>query len=81
MCFGGSAMWREWRVIGLPRESMRVYVLVVHSVGRTRKRWIDTVNECLRKRGLDVSQPKRMVQDRCEWRRFVRGNAWCISRE
>ena len=33
------------------------------SVGRPRKRWIDTVNECLRK----------MVQDRSEWRGFVRG--------
>ena len=26
-----------------------------HSVGRTRKRWIDTVKDYLRKRGLDVS--------------------------
>ena len=25
-----------------------------HLVGRPRKRWIDTMNECLRKKGLDV---------------------------
>ena len=25
-----------------------------HSVGSPRKRWIDTVKECLKKRGLDV---------------------------
>ena len=45
------------------------------SVGRPRKRWIYTVKECLRKRGLDVRQGRRMVQDRSEWRGFVRGNA------
>ena len=31
------------------------------SVGRPRKRWIDTVKEYLRKRGLDVRQAGRMV--------------------
>ena len=39
------------------RFAMRVYVGVCagsRSVGRPRKRWIDTVKECLRKRGLDV---------------------------
>ena len=36
------------------------------SLGRPRKRWIDTVKECLRKRGLDVGQASSMVQDRCE---------------
>ena len=38
------------------------------SVGRPRKRWIDTVWECLKKRGLDVRQARRMVQNRNEWR-------------
>ena len=36
------------------------------SVGRPRKRWNDTVEECLRKRGLDVRQAWRVVQDRSE---------------
>ena len=36
------------------------------SVGRQRKRWIDTVKECLKKRGLDVRQARRMLQDRSE---------------
>ena len=49
-------------------------------VGRIRKRWIDTVNECLRKRSLDVRKVRRMVQDRSEWRGFVRGNAWGVVR-
>ena len=44
------------------------------SEGRPQKRCIDTVKECLRKRGLDVRQAKRMVQDRSEWQGFVRGN-------
>ena len=47
---------------------------------RSRKRWIDAVKECLRKRGLDYRQARRMVQDRNEWRRFVRPNAWDIAR-
>ena len=50
------------------------------SVGRPRKRWVDTVKECLRKRGLDVRQARRMVQDRSEWQRFVRENTWGVAR-
>ena len=49
------------------------------SVGRLRKRWIDAGKECLKKRGLDVRQARRMVQDRNEWRGFVRGNAWGVA--
>ena len=36
------------------------------SVGRQRKRWINNMNDCLRKRCLDVRQARRMVQDKCE---------------
>ena len=31
------------------------------SVGRPRKKWVDTAKECLRKRDLDVRQARRMV--------------------
>ena len=31
------------------------------SAGRPRKKWIDTVKDCLKKKGLDVRQTKRMV--------------------
>ena len=31
------------------------------SLGRPRKSWIDTVKECLRKKGLDVRQARKMV--------------------
>ena len=47
-------------------------------MGRQRKRWIDTVKECLRKRDLDVRQARKMVQDICEWWGFVRGE--CMGR-
>ena len=30
-------------------------------MGRLSMRWIDTVKDCLRKRGFDVRQAKRMV--------------------
>ena len=42
------------------------------SVGRLQKRWIDTVKECLRKRGMGVTQGRRMVGI-CE------GNAWGVA--
>ena len=65
------------------RNAKRVYVgecAGSHSVGRPQKRWITTVKKCLRKRGLDVRQARKMVLDRCEWRGFVRGNAWGVAR-
>ena len=64
------------------RIAKRVYVgesACSCSVGKPWKRWIDTVKECLRKRGLDVKQARRMVQDRSEWWRFVMGNTWGVA--
>ena len=58
------------------RIAKKIYVgecVSSHSVGRLRKRLIDNGKDCLRKRGLDVRQARRMVQDRSEWWRFVRG--------
>ena len=50
------------------------------SVGGPQRRWwIDAVKECLRKRGLDIRQAKRMVQEGSEWWGFVRGNAWGVA--
>ena len=49
------------------------------SVSRLRKRWNDTVKECLRKSGLDVRKARRVLQDRSEWRGFVRGSEWGIA--
>ena len=60
------------------RIAKRVYVRecsVSCSVGRLQKRWIDTVKECLKKRGLDIRQAWKMVQDKSEWRGFVKGYA------
>ena len=38
------------------------------SAGRPRKRWLETVKECLMKRGLDVRrQATRIEQDRTKW--------------
>ena len=63
----------------MERIAKRVYVgecTGSYSVGRPRKRWIDTVKECLKKRGLNVRQPRRMVQDRSKWQGFVTEHAW-----
>ena len=60
------------------RIAKGVYVAVCVgscSVGSLRKRWIDTVKECL-KRGLDVRQARRMVHDRSVWRGFL---SWEIN--
>ena len=48
------------------------------SVGRSRKRWTDTVKDYLTKRGLYVRQARRMLHDRSVWRGFGR-NAWGIA--
>ena len=61
----------------------RVYVgecACSHSVGTPRKRWIDTVKDCLKKRGLDIRQARKMGHDRSVWRGFVRGNACGVAR-
>ena len=65
------------------RLAQRVYVgecAGSRTVGRPRKRWDDTVKECLRKRGLDVRQARRIVQDRGKCRDFAKGNAWGVVR-
>ena len=36
------------------------------SVSRPRKRWIDTVKACLKKKGLDAKQARRMMHNRSE---------------
>ena len=61
------------------RVAKRVYVREWAgncSVGRPRKRWIDTMKEYLRKRDLDIRQARRRVQDKSEWQ----GNACGVSR-
>ena len=66
----GSAVSRE-----TDRIDKRGYVGVCAgslSVGRARKRWIDTVKHCLKKRGLDVREARRMVH-KSEWWGFERG--------
>ena len=63
---------------GEDRIAKRVYVEECagsRSVGRTRKRWIDAVKDSLKERGLEVRQARVMVQDKSEWRGFVRWNA------
>ena len=34
----------------------------IRSLGRSRKRWMDTVKDCLIKRGLDIWQARRMAE-------------------
>ena len=54
----------------------RVYVgecVGSRSASRPRKRMIDTVKVCLRKRRWDVRQPRRMVQGRSEYQGVYEG--------
>ena len=44
------------------------------SVDRARKRCIDNVKDCMKKRGWDVRQERKMVHDRNVWKGFVRRN-------
>ena len=50
--------------------SKRVYVggcVGIHLVSLPKKRWVDSVNDCSKKRGLNVGQARRKVYDRNEW--------------
>ena len=47
-------------MIGLLREYIEECA-GSRSGSRPRKRWIDTVKDCLRKRSLDVRQERRMM--------------------
>jgi hypothetical protein len=42
-------------------------------VGRPKKRWIDSVKECLVERNVGLVEARRLARDRSEWRGFVRG--------
>ena len=68
--------------IEMKRIAKRVYVgecAGSPSMGRPRKRWIDTMKDCLRKRGLDLRQARRMVLDMNECQGYVRGSVWGIA--
>ena len=65
-------------------KTSRVYVEECadsHSMGGPQKRWIDIVKEYLKKRELDTREARSMVQDKNEWRGFVKGNAWGVAQE
>ena len=45
----------------------KVYVgecVGIRLVGRPQKRWIDSRNKCLKKKGLNVGQARKIVYDR-----------------
>ena len=62
--YDGFAIWRRWRRIGSTKRFYGGEFSSFRSVGRPRKRWINTVKEGLKKRGLDVRHARRMIQDR-----------------
>ena len=64
------------------RIMKRIYVgecAGICSVAMMWKRWIDTVKDCLRKRGLYVRQARRMVQDGNEWWEFAWSETWRMN--
>ena len=42
-----------------------------HLVGQLWKMWIDSMNDCLKKRGLTVGHTRRMMYNRNEWQEFI----------
>ena len=65
------------------REFMNVFSMQENVLVITQ--WVDhgrdglTLKKCLRKRGLDVRQARRTMQDGNECQGFVRGNVWDIA--
>src|SRR5678816_785926 len=41
--------------------------------GRPKKKWIESVKECLEERNGSLGEARRKVHIRCEWLGFVRG--------
>ena len=69
----GLAILKERGIIVLPKGCMGE--CVSNRLVGGPQRWIDSVNDCLKKRGLNVGQARRMVYDRNELREFVKGSA------
>ena len=67
--------------MGNGKNAKRVEVgeCVKNHVCQPWKWWIDSLNDWLKNRGLDVGHPKRMVHDRSEWQEFLGGNAWGVA--
>ena len=59
-----DVLWRFSHVEKMENDRIAKRIYVRECAGSYWKRWIDTVKECFRKRGLDVRQARRMVQDR-----------------
>src|SRR5678815_5117333 len=45
----------------------------IRPAGRPKKKWIESVNECLKERGANLAEARIKVHNRSEWRGFVRG--------
>ena len=73
----GSAMLKEWGMIGLLNWYMWECVDSRLEDDRGMGGLIQWMSE---KKGLNVGQGRRMVYGRNEWWGFVRGNAWSIAR-
>ena len=51
-----------------------------HLIGQSQKKWNDSMNDWLKKISLNIGQTRRMVYDRNEQWKFIRGNVWGIAR-
>ena len=60
----GLALWREWRMTGLLRGVYAREYVDSRLTDWLWKRWIYTVKDYLKKKGLDIKEAKRMVLDR-----------------
>ena len=78
---GGTPSDHVGRILN-DKIAKRVYVgewAGSHSVGRSQKRWIETMKDCWKKRGLDVRQARTIVHDRSVLWGLVRGNEQGIA--
>ena len=57
----GVLRWFDRSMERIENDRVAKRVNVGEFVGRPRKRRIDAVKDCLKKRGLDVRQSRRMV--------------------
>jgi hypothetical protein len=68
--FGHVERMEEYRLV---KKIYSSECVGIRTVGRPKMRWIDSVKRCLTDRGMSLSEARRMVHNREDWREFCRG--------
>src|SRR5678816_372829 len=69
----GLVMWKRMDDSRLVKQMYSGECAGNRPAGRPKEKWIESVKECLKERNVSLAEARRKVQNRSEWRGFVRG--------